>query len=38
VNLAWLSDISTAVSKFYASRDDATLVKDLVAAAEKHKG
>lgn len=37
VNLAWLSDISTAVSKFYASRDDATLVKDLVAAAEKNK-
>jgi glucose/mannose transport system substrate-binding protein len=38
VNLAWLSDISTAVSKFYASRDDATLVKDLAAAAQKHVG
>lgn len=37
VSLAWLSDIQTAVSKFYASRDDATLVKDLAAAAEKHK-
>jgi glucose/mannose transport system substrate-binding protein len=38
VKLAWLTDISTAVSKFYASRDDATLVKDLAAAAEKNLG
>lgn len=38
VNLAWLSDISTAVSKFYASKDDATLVKDLAAAAKKNLG
>lgn len=38
VNLAWSSDISTAVSKFYASRDDAALVKDLTAAATKNLG
>ena len=38
VNLAWLSDISTAMSKFYASRNDAALVTDLAAAAKKHVG
>ncbi len=36
VSLAWNTDISTAVSKFYASRDAATLVSDLAAAAEKN--
>ncbi|GAB3584995.1 ABC transporter substrate-binding protein [Calidifontibacter terrae] len=36
VNLAWNTDIGTAVSKFYHSRDEATLVKDLVAAAKKN--
>jgi hypothetical protein len=38
VNLAWSTDISTAVSKFHASRDAATLVKDLAAAAKKNLG
>jgi glucose/mannose transport system substrate-binding protein len=38
VNLAWLSDISTAMSKFYSSKDDAALVADLAAAAKKHVG
>ena len=38
VNLAWSTDISTAVSKFHSSRDDATLVKDLAAAAKKNLG
>lgn len=36
VSLAWNSDISTAISKFYASKDQATLVTDLVAAAKKN--
>ena len=36
VSLAWNTDISTAISKFYGSRDDAALVTDLVAAAKKH--
>ncbi len=36
VNQAWLSDITTAVSKFYGSKDGATLVKDLAAAAQKN--
>ncbi len=36
VSLAWNTDISTAISKFYSSRDDAVLVTDLVAAAKKY--
>lgn len=36
VSLAWNTDISTAVSKFYASRDANTLVTDLAAAASKN--
>jgi glucose/mannose transport system substrate-binding protein len=38
VSLAWNTDISTAVSKFYASQDTETLVSDLVAAADKNQG
>jgi len=38
VSLAWNTDISTAVSKFYASRDADTLVSDLAAAADKYQG
>lgn len=38
VSQAWLSDITTAVSKFYGGKDAAGLVKDLTAAAEKHAG
>src|SRR5690606_34814129 len=38
VSEAWLSDITTAVSKFYGSKDTATLVSDLTAAASKHAG
>ncbi len=38
VSLAWNTDISTAISKFYASRDDAALVTDLAAAAKKYVG
>lgn len=36
VSLAWNSDISTAISKFYGSKDQATLIADLVAAAKKN--
>ncbi len=36
VSLAWNADISTAISKFYSSKDDATLVSDLAAAAKKY--
>ena len=36
VSMAWLSDISTAVSKFYSGRDEDGLVSDLVKAAESH--
>jgi len=38
VSLAWNADISTAISKFYSSKDDATLVSDLAAAAKKYLG
>jgi glucose/mannose transport system substrate-binding protein len=38
VSLAWNTDISTAISKFYSSRDDAALVTDLAAAAKKYVG
>ncbi|MGE9808755.1 MULTISPECIES: ABC transporter substrate-binding protein [unclassified Janibacter] len=38
VSLAWNTDISTAISKFYGSKDDAALVSDLTAAAEKNLG
>ena len=38
VSLAWNTDISTAISKFYAGRDDAALVTDLAAAAKKYVG
>lgn len=38
VSEAWLSDITTAVSKFYGSKDTETLVSDLAAAASKHAG
>ena len=36
VSQAWNSDISTAISKFYGSKDQATLIADLVAAAQKN--
>jgi glucose/mannose transport system substrate-binding protein len=38
VSLAWNTDMSTAISKFHASRDDKGLVTDLVAAAKKNLG
>lgn len=38
VSLPWLSEISTAMSKFYAGKDQATLVKDLVAAHKTYAG
>lgn len=38
VSLAWNADISTAISKFYAGKDEATLVKDLASAAQKNLG
>jgi len=38
VSLAWNTDMSTAISKFHANRDDKTLVNDLVAAAKKNLG
>jgi glucose/mannose transport system substrate-binding protein len=38
VSLAWNADISTAVSKFYASKDESQLVSDLAAAAKKNLG
>lgn len=38
VSLAWNADISTAISKFYTSKDDATLVTDLATAAKKYLG
>ncbi|MDN5797122.1 MAG: extracellular solute-binding protein [Intrasporangium sp.] len=37
VSLAWNADISTAISKFYVSKDEAQLVTDLVAAAKKNQ-
>jgi glucose/mannose transport system substrate-binding protein len=36
VSLAWNTDISTAISKFYASKNADALVTDLVAAAAKN--
>lgn len=36
VNMAWLSDMSTAMSKFYSGRDEAGLVSDLSAAAQTY--
>ncbi len=36
VSQAWNSDISTAISKFYGSKDQAVLITDLVAAAKKN--
>lgn len=36
VSQAWNSDISTAISKFYRGKNQATLVSDLVAAAKKN--
>ncbi|HEX6054403.1 MAG TPA: extracellular solute-binding protein [Intrasporangium sp.] len=38
VSLAWNGDMTTAISKFYTSKDDATLITDLVAAAKKNLG
>ena len=35
VSQAWNSDISSAISKFYGSKNQATLIADLVAAAKK---
>lgn len=36
VNMAWLSQISTAMSKFYSGREEDTLITDLVAAADTY--
>ncbi|MFT4296670.1 MAG: extracellular solute-binding protein [Micropruina sp.] len=36
VSQAWNSDISSAISKFYGSKNQATLVSDLAAAAKKN--
>ncbi len=36
VNMAWLSDMSTAMSKFYSGRDQEELVSDLSAAAQTY--
>lgn len=36
VPLAWLTDISSAIAKFYNGQDEDALVKDLTSAAEKH--
>ena len=38
VPLAWLDDISTATAKFYSTKDGATYVTDLTAAATKALG
>ncbi|HKX68460.1 MAG TPA: extracellular solute-binding protein [Intrasporangium sp.] len=38
VSLAWNADMTTAISKFYTTKDDATLVTDLAAAAAKYVG
>ena len=38
VSLAWNADLSQAISKFYTTKDDATLVADLTAAAKKNLG
>ncbi len=38
VNQAWLTDISSAVSKFYATRNADGLVSDLTAAAKSNMG
>jgi len=38
VSQAWGSDISSAVSKFYAGKDKATLQADLVTAAQNNAG
>ena len=36
VSQSWNSDISSAISKFYGSKNQATLIADLVAASKKH--
>ncbi len=36
VNMAWLSDMSTAMSKFYSGRDEAGLLSDLASAAKTY--
>ena len=36
VSQSWNSDISSAISKFYGSKNQATLIADLVAASNKH--
>ena len=36
VSMAWLSDMSTAMSKFYSGRDEAGLVTDLSSAAKTY--
>lgn len=36
VNMAWLSKISTAMSKFYSGRDEAELLSDLSSAAQTY--
>nr|WP_229661890.1 extracellular solute-binding protein [Phycicoccus endophyticus] len=38
VNQAWLTDISSAVSKFYSQRDVDGLVSDLATAAQNNQG
>ena len=38
VSLGWNADISTSISKFYASKDENQLVSDLAAAAKKNLG
>ena len=38
VSLAWNADLNQAISKFYTTKDDATLVADLTAAAKKNLG
>ncbi|WP_347351372.1 extracellular solute-binding protein [Intrasporangium sp.] len=38
VSLAWNADISTAISKFYVSKNETQLVSDLVAAQKKNAG
>ena len=36
VSMAWLSDMSTAMSKFYSGRDEAVLLSDLSSAAQTY--
>jgi glucose/mannose transport system substrate-binding protein len=38
VSQAWSSEMTTAISKFYTTKDDATLVSDLAKAAAKYVG